>query len=56
MLHLMKKNGIYFIQHSVSFMTLVTLYFYFIRQEFSSDGSYAGIMADPSGGRCAYRE
>ena len=36
MLHLMKKNGIYFIQHSVSFMTLVTLYFYFIRQEFSS--------------------
>jgi hypothetical protein len=35
MLHLMKTNARYFIQHSVSFMTLVTLYFYFVRQEFS---------------------
>jgi hypothetical protein len=36
MLHLMKTNARYFIQHYVSFMTLVTLYFYFVRQEFSS--------------------
>ncbi len=35
MLRLMKKNALYFIQHSISFMILVTLYFYFVRQEFS---------------------
>lgn len=36
MLHLMKSNARYFIQYSVGIMTLVTLYFYFVRQEFSS--------------------
>jgi hypothetical protein len=35
MLHLMKKNAIYFIQHTVAIMILMTLYFYFVRQEFS---------------------
>jgi len=31
----MKKNAIYFIQHTVAIMILMTLYFYFVRQEFS---------------------
>ena len=36
MLRLMKKNAIYFIQHTVAIMILMTLYFYFVRQVFSS--------------------
>jgi hypothetical protein len=35
MLRLMKKNALYFIQHAVAIMTLMTLYWFLVRKELS---------------------